>query len=165
MLRAPAARRSSGSGLKLEGEPSEMLGRVTPTKGAGMASSRRQRRLIREQALDVKRESLRMQFRLGDHPPAAGLGKRSGVCRLVIIGCVRIGDQKGGPANCSELRHGRSAGTANHQMRPRQPLRHVGEKALQLCTDAIAAINPLYGVEIFRARLLAHPQQLAQSGW
>ena len=43
-------------------------------------------------------------------------------------------------------------------MRPRQPLRHIGEEALDLRGDAGFGIGLGDGREILGARLLAHPE-------
>ena len=49
-------------------------------------------------------------------------------------------------------------------MRPRQPLRHIAEKALQFRLDAVFSIDRLGSGEILGAGLLADPQHLAKAG-
>ena len=101
---------------------------------------------------------------MGDDPAAPGGGKGLGVRGLMVVGRVRVGDQQGRPADRRELGHGRGAGAADRQMRPRQTLRHIGEETVDLGGDAGLGIGLGDGGEIFAARLLAHPEDRAQAG-
>ena len=111
--------------------------RVVAGEARGPAPRRAaKRRRVGEQLGEAVGQHRRAQRRLRDDPAAAGLGKGAGVGGLVVVGRVRVGHQQRRPAGRGQFGDGRGAGAADHQMRPRQPLGHVGEKALDLGGDA-----------------------------
>ena len=91
---------------------------------------------VGEEPPEAAGERDRVEIRLRHDPSAAGRGEGPRVRRLVVVGGMRVGNEHRRTADRREFGHGRGAGPANHQMRARQPPRHVDEEAVELGGDA-----------------------------
>ena len=93
-------------------------------------------------------------------PPARS--RKPALALLILIERVRQRHQDAGPADGAKLRHGRRAGSRDHQMARRHARRQVREERLDLRGHLQLGVGFAHARQILIARLLHDMQPLAQ---
>ena len=99
---------------------------------------------------------------LRDHPRAAGPRHLARIGGLVIVGRARQRDEDRRAARRGQLGDGRGAGAGDDQMRPGEPVGHVGDIGGELGRNAELGIALAHRLDILGAALLGDLQPAAE---
>ena len=117
---------------------------------------------VHQYAFNPCRQPLRRRSGLRRHPGGILLSQRLGIGALMIVDRARQGNKNRRPPDHGDLRHRRSPGPGDHQMRTLQPRLDIGEERREFGLDPSLGENGPRLVLFLQAALLHHMQPRPQ---